>query len=352
MTIKHTFELSLQERMNISIKKSKVILGGTAFMFGITLILSLIIVYDISLASSEIFPGIIVTELNEKYDAQNAGLMINDRIIKINEKDVSVVEHLGLCPTSVFGEPIVDNIQYSKGDVINLTVLREGQSVIIPVTVMSHNVFPQCGMIGFETNTEVDIMKTTLNYIQILVYTLVLTSGGALAWYIIRGRKHGSELTDIIQTYTRQAYFLALGLTAHGNGKNISFDFYEIAKNIFPELKEADKKSWKKSGKHSEAEKVILKNKKYAFDLVSTSSTGKFVIKHFQKTEVNYENIKECMKIAKDEFGNDVLRLVCLADNFDKKILQKYDELDNIPTDLIIVTKEGFSALKISEQIH
>ena len=190
----------------------------------------------------------------------------------------------------------------------------------------------------------------------LILYTIVIAgiSGSAILWFIINGKKQHSKLKDVLRKYTNDSYFLALGLTSHKNDKNIIGDFYEMCLSVFPELKKADKESLKETDEVLELEELTLEieDKDYLLTVV-TVSNKKFIIKYFGQTNVDYDQLKEYVKIVNKEFGPDIFRVVCLARNFDSKILKKYETLQyDIPVDLIIVTDNGFSGLKISDYVN
>ena len=191
---------------------------------------------------------------------------------------------------------------------------------------------------------------------HLILYTIVIAgiSGSAILWFIINGKKQVIDLKDVLSKYTNDSYFLALGLTSHKNDKNITGDFYEMCLSVFPELKQADKESLKETGEVLELEELTLEieDKDYLLTVV-TVSNKKFIIKYFGQTNVDYDQLKEYVKIVNKEFGPDIFRVVCLARNFDSKILKKYETLPyDIPVDLIIVTDNGFSGLKISDYVN
>ena len=187
--------------------------------------------------------------------------------------------------------------------------------------------------------------------------TIAAISGTAIAWFAHKGKSEQSQLRTIMKKYTNDSYFLAMGLTSHKNDKNIINDFYDMCLEVFPELKQADKESLKETGKTLELEDLTLEleDGDYTFT-VGDISNKKFIIKYFEKTPVNYEQLNEYLQITWDEYGgNNIFRLICLAKNFDSNILKKYTKLmesKNIPLDLILVTDNGFSGLKISDFLN
>jgi len=191
---------------------------------------------------------------------------------------------------------------------------------------------------------------------SMMLYSGVISiiSAYGILWFVIKGKKDILGIKNIMTKYTNNSYFIALGLTAHKNDKNIPDDFYEMCLSVFPELKEADNESLKETGKVLELEELTLEVEDEDYSLtIANISNKKFIIKYFKKTEVDYDQLKEYVKIVNKEFGTNIFRVVCLAKKFDSKILKKYETLpyQGIPLDLIIVTDNGFSGLKISETL-
>jgi hypothetical protein len=189
----------------------------------------------------------------------------------------------------------------------------------------------------------------------LILYTATITavSGTAIAWFAHKGKSEQSQLRTIMKKYTNDSYFLAMGLTSHKNDKNIPEDFYEMCLSVFPELKQADKESLKKTGEILPFEELTLKDDDNSYGV--TISNEIFVIKYFEKTNVDHDQLNEYLKIVIKEYGNDIFRVVCLARNFDSEILKEYKKLPgfgNTPLDLILVTDNGFSGLKISDFLN
>ena len=179
-----------------------------------------------------------------------------------------------------------------------------------------------------------------------------------LAWFAKSQIKNHTESERVIKEYTDQAYLVALSVSGRTKDEDISLDFFNIARDVFPEIKKADIKSVKETGEELGVEELTLEDKKkgdYTFDLVSEEISGdnKFLIKCFEK-KVSYDDFEECCKIASKEWGKDhIFRLVCMAENFDSKILKSYEEIREIgefPVDLILYNEKGFGILKISEK--
>jgi len=195
------------------------------------------------------------------------------------------------------------------------------------------------------------------NVFFIIFGCIMLGSGACIAWILINGRKEYKESESINREYTHQNYLLALSV--YGREGDADLDFYEIARDVFPELKKADIESVKETGEVLEVEELTLEDKKqgdYTFDIVANTENGKFIIKDFKKM-ASYDALKTLLNVVNRETSN-ILRLVCLAENFDSDILKKYEKLMEsyslpglqITTDLILVNAKGFSALKISDE--
>ena len=234
-------------------------------------------------------------------------------------------------------------------------VYTKNYSKLFPKVVLILGTLLVCSLLIF-MNLHINNLLTDSSAKYLILYagTIAALSGTAIAWFGHKGKNEQLQLNSIMRKYTNDSYFLALGLTSHKNDENISKDFYEMCLSVFPELKQADSKSLKETGEVLEFEELTLEleDKDYSLDVV-TISNKKFVVKYFGKTEVDYDQLEEYIKIVKKEFGTDIFRVVCLAKFFDSRILKKYETLpyQGIPLDLIIVTDNGFSGLKISEAL-
>jgi len=192
--------------------------------------------------------------------------------------------------------------------------------------------------------------------IQSLAVFLCFMTGGFLVWNGITGRKHNSENLSIIREYTHQSYLITLSVTNRTKDDDASMNFFnDVARNVFPEIKLADIESIKKSDEEIEVEELTLEDEKkgdYTFDVVFDYKKTIFLVKDFKKNKATYDDLEECLSVAIKEFGNKILRLVYLAEDFDSSILKNYQKLSDIskapPLDLILYNEKGFSTLKVS----
>lgn len=89
---------------------------------GVVNIIFALTVYFIFTASSGNFVGTTVKNITQNYEAEEAGIMIGDKIIKINNKRVN------------FKSEIVNILQKSNGEEITITVKRNNEKIDIKLT--------------------------------------------------------------------------------------------------------------------------------------------------------------------------------------------------------------------------
>ena len=205
-------------------------------------------------------------------------------------------------------------------------------------------------------SSEVANVADAMNTLDLFV---LMISAFCVIWVLKAGRKIYGENESINREYTQQNYLLTLSVSGR-ESEDASLDFYNIARDIFPELKKLDVESMKKSEEEIEVEDMTVevkdsfyRNKRdYVFDIVTDTSRGKFIIKYFKK-KASYDDLEQCWNAVKYQNWNDRFRLVCIAEDFDSDILKKYEELvaaDTLPLDLILVNEKGFQTLKISDK--
>jgi len=126
----------------------------------------------------------------------------------------------------------------------------------------------------------------------------LISLGAWVVWFGVHGRKIKKELAKIRYDYTNQAYYFELSTAIIGKEEDISMDFFQIARNIFPELKQEDIISIKKTGEEVEVEHLTLEDvkikkhkKEYIFDVVLKTKAGFFLIKDFGDKKVTFEDL-------------------------------------------------------------
>ena len=69
-----------------------------------------------------------------------------------------------------------------------------------------------------------------------------------LTWFARSQMKNHKESQRVVKEYTDQAYLVALSVSGRTKDNDISLNFFEIARDIFPEIKKEDIKSIKETG--------------------------------------------------------------------------------------------------------
>ena len=124
--------------------------------------------------------------------------------------------------------------------------------------------------------------------------------------------------------------------------------------------KQNNKISIKKTGECLKFKKITMKEDGTSFAITikrrALHLKREFIITYFEKTNVDYDTLNEQIKLIKKHytFGDKKFyRLIFLARTFDTEILKEHKKLKKVSgawnLDLIIVTDNGFSGLKIDD---
>ena len=138
-------------------------------------------------------------------------------------------------------------------------------------------------ILGFQNPTLQDIPndpeKDVGHNISDVAIILAILCSLLLAWFAKSQIKNHRESERVVKEYTDQAYLVALSVSGRTNDEDISLDFFNIARDVFPEIKKADIKSVKETGEELGVEELTLEDKKkgdYTFDLVSEKISGEY----------------------------------------------------------------------------
>ena len=85
--------------------------------------------------------GVLVLSLIDGGGAQQAGIQENDVIIRINDVNIASAVDLQKNPVQ-------------PGDTVNVTIVRDGSEIVIPVTIMASPDDPEIGLIGIMRNDQ------------------------------------------------------------------------------------------------------------------------------------------------------------------------------------------------------
>ena len=330
-------ELSTSDRMFLTLAAFK----NTIWLSGLMLAVMIIII----IASVSVFsnienapPGIVVLDLIDGFGAKSAGIQVGDKIIAV--ADVQITNN-GDLPRLIIGETV------------DVTVIRGDEFLTIPVEIMPDPENDSHAMLGiFWEDRRVQDGEVVYWWTVILLSIPVV---GIFIWSVTRGRKWSGTANILRRQHRIESYFSTLSLATRETD-DISLDFFNIAVDVFPELKQHESKINQESGEIELESMTLEKKNNYKFDVWEDTKEGTFLIKSFPhnapKMKVTYEQIEKAAKLAKEEPG-DCLRLVCLADAFESKAVEEISKIEEkmefkVPIDLILGNSIGFSAVRIS----
>ena len=131
-------------------------------------------------------------------------------------------------------------------------------------------------------------------------------------------------------------------------GKTRAAKFFNMAVNVFPELKAKYEKTSRKGKKFNYEKKY--KMGKHEFDMFLNTSNGDIYVKFFK--ELTFDQLEEVAnEVGKEASEKD--RLICIANSYDvkfddKKFEEKMDEIDRkFNLDIIKEDEKGYSMIWI-----
>jgi len=167
-------------------------------------------------------------------------------------------------------------------------------------------------------------------------------------WLVFRGRAINNELKELKSQYIRQSYFMHFGMYVP-QGKTKAAKFFNMAVDVFPELKVKYEQA-KKSGKKYDYEKKFKIKGKYELDMMLPTTNGDIYVKFFEK--LGFEDLNEAVKKVGSEL-TEKDRLICIANSFEMKfdgenLKEKMNEVDReFSLDLIQEDEKGYTMIWI-----
>jgi len=157
-----------------------------------------------------------------------------------------------------------------------------------------------------------------------LIVLVMLMLGGLAIWWFVKGKKIKNRMIEIKKQYLNNAYHYILQTSTH-EISTVAEDFFDIAIEIFPELKNEEIKSLKKTGKELEIQTQIFEDQgNYELDIEQKTKEGYFLIKYFKQDTVTFIELEGFLKIIKKNYkDDDIFRIVCLAKSFDDTVSKK-----------------------------
>jgi len=177
---------------------------------------------------------------------------------------------------------------------------------------------------------------------------VILVSCGMALWLVFRGRAINNELKELKSQYIRQSYFMHFGMYVP-QGKTKAAKFFNMAVDVFPELKVKYEQA-KKSGKKYDYEKKFKIKGKYELDMMLPTTNGDIYVKFFEK--LGFEDLNEAVKKVGSEL-TEKDRLICIANSFEMKfdgenLKEKMNEVDReFSLDLIQEDEKGYTMIWI-----
>ena len=150
------------------------------------------------------------------------------------------------------------------------------------------------------------------SYVPEVLYFVSIVSGGCFVWILKTGRKIYKENEIVVREYTHQAYLMALSV--YGREGDADLDFYDIARDVFPELKKRGIQ-----GSFFAPAKTILENKILDVNKIH------FILAKEPNTNSLIKNIKKLLDEYKNK--NDVKNLYAFEDYW-----KKYAVTNNLDT--------------------
>ena len=181
-----SLELSIKERMNFAVKNFRWLFTMSLVLAIIVLMLSLGICYAYW-SFYELLQGVPIQAFVENSAAEKAGLEKGDVIMFIDDFKIFTSNDFRMTENNVFAEDGKQSGFYDPGDVVTVTVFREGQNLSFPVTIMPSEDRPEIGMLGIITHFEANIAKAILVSIGNVGIFSAIVSGLFLILALILG---------------------------------------------------------------------------------------------------------------------------------------------------------------------
>jgi len=206
---------------------------------------------------------------------------------------------------------------------------------------------PTCALY-FILNEGVEFTQGYLALVIGALWVIVIISGIAGSVFILIYWKFRpvfknitSEIGELENEYLDQNYVLTFG-TMSASGKTNGEKIFNLAQNVFPELR-------KESGKPQKWKGVKKDSEGYTFDCYQTTAdtdSELFIVKHFGDEKITLDKIQELCdkalnsrkdeKIKKkiDEVEDmPISRIICVGKNYDTKLLESDEYLSKVMLD-------------------
>ena len=302
--------------------------------------------------------------------AEESGIQYGDIITKINDLEIPHVQSL----KDDWPAKLPD---VKPGDTVEVLVNRNGESLSFLVKTTPNFDDSSKPMIGVEylenictlyfvsgdnfaqSDLESVLFGLWAIVIIVIVFGIVVIFG--IIFYRSKINKLNQEIEEWEGDYLDENYYLAFE-TNVPTGKTNGEKIFRMAQLVFPELRKKDLSPGEWKGE-------VVGTEKFVFDCFQTTNDDEqvFVAKHFGNEKIDKERLQELSNTVKESLkmktlGNkikdleykEVMRIVCVGNNYDEKLLEdesRHEILDSIDTeylfDLILEKDERYTVLQI-----
>jgi hypothetical protein len=237
--------------------------------------------------------------------------------------------------------------------------------------------FSILAFISYITFSAEEVSNTT-TIISLII--LVLIAGYIVGWFIVKARHEYRRIRDWNEKYLHSSYTLIFDISVP-KGNTTGEKVLSLAKFIFPELRDDFVVSiWDEPNTYAFIntliQKVLRRSSKMTYnndairkdvavgaeilDIMLKTKVGYFIVKDFGNKRVTIEDINQlitaCKKLKGTTPTTSIFRIICVAENYDEKLLER-ESLEgqmteilqsHIKIDLLQVEINGYSVLWVS----
>lgn len=187
-----------------------------------------------------------------------------------------------------------------------------------------------------------------------LLVLILIVLAGILGWLLLRGLRAYGRLEEWDKDYLDEAYILNFETTLP-KGETTGQKILNQARSIFPEIRTLKKKKGK-SEEEIISESLNCTVDSYILDVALETKEGYFIVKDFKDKVVTLEELKQLIKIIGKIKDGNIFRIICVAKEYDKSLLQQ-ESLERQITkelkteyaiDLLVEQKATYSVLWIT----
>ena len=372
-------ELSFAQRAHLAQRVIRTLVANTTVLIVLGILLfAIVVVVGVPLASFMHSFGYFENRLNSVDGALCDPLDYKDpegnpaQIVVIREsgaekaglKDGDVITRIN----TLQADEAIDILRWAEnfpdvkpGDFVQVDVNRYGTELSFEVQTTPTLDDPSKPLLGifisetatcyqyFLLNEDTKFTESDLSIVLIGLWgviAVVCFIGFILVYYFFTWRPSakelGEDMNDLENDYLEESYVLTF-TTKKPEGTKDGEKIFNLAQDVFPELREQDgsKNKWKGKMKLEDG---------YEFDCFQTTSDEEpqlFIVKHFGSEEITMDEIQElCHKVEnlgedekvkkkiKDVDVMDISRIICVGKNYNPKFFKSDKKLESMMEEL------------------